>query len=85
MKPNIRYIVTKSSDDETFLVGDKIELDDGGNIFLISGDSGWIESKDVEKAINGMEYILDREFHLGEIDKKKKELDEMNKILAGGK
>lgn len=71
-----RYIITKSSDDGTFQTGDKIRLEDNGDISSFTM-RGWIEKKDVEEATRGMKVKLDTEW----IDRKKKSLlDELAKL-----
>ena len=61
MKPGIRYVVTKASDDETFEVGDHITLHEDGTI-LCTEAQGWIAKEDVEDAMKGMECEIDRKF-----------------------
>jgi hypothetical protein len=55
MKPNTQYIVTKPSNDGSFLLGDKIVLKDDGRIWI--GDD-YVEPEDISTAIVGMEYKL---------------------------
>lgn len=61
MTPNIHYIVTKASDDHTFLVGDRIKLLETGEILCIEAH-GWLDKQDVAEAIVGMEYIVDEKW-----------------------
>jgi hypothetical protein len=61
MEPNVKYIVTKASDDTTFKVGDHIKLLSDGAILCIEA-KGWIDSSDVATAIEGMEYEVDKEW-----------------------
>jgi len=58
MLPNIHYIVTKASDDETFQVGDHIKMLKTGEILCIEAH-GWINQQDVDEAMVGMEYTAD--------------------------
>jgi hypothetical protein len=59
MKPGMRYIVTKASDDETFQIGDHIRLEPNGAILCIEA-LGWVDAADVPAAIVGMQYEPDR-------------------------
>jgi hypothetical protein len=59
MKPGIRYIVKKGSDDGTFQVGDQIWLASDGSLSCRQA-LGWIEKDDVPEAMSGVEYELDR-------------------------
>lgn len=59
MKIHLRYVVTKSN--HTFKKGDHIrKLKDGSILCQEAG--GWIDPEDVESAVKGMEYTLDREW-----------------------
>lgn len=55
MTPNTQYIVTKPSNDGSFLFGDKFVLKDDGRIWI--GDD-YIDFEDISSAIIGMEYEL---------------------------
>jgi len=68
MKPGMRYIVTKGSDDGTFEVGDHIWLDDDGGVCCIEA-KGWIEAADVPAALVGLEYKHDQEYAQRQIAK----------------
>jgi len=59
--PFIRHIVTKSSDDRTFEVGDYIIFEKDGSISCIEA-KGWIKKEDVQSASIGMESEPDREW-----------------------
>jgi hypothetical protein len=61
MKPGVRYVVTKASDDGTFEVGDHISLDAGGSITCVEAQ-GWIDAEDVPDATVGMECEIDAEW-----------------------
>lgn len=50
---DVRYIVTRASDDDTFVVGDRIRLYADGSI----GNQqavGWVDAEDVAEATRGM-------------------------------
>ena len=71
-----RYVVTKASDDETFLIGDTIWLTKDGCIMCKEG-GGWIDKENVPEAMKGMECVVDKKY----LDKKIKALeDELNKL-----
>jgi len=59
MKPGIRYIVTKGSDDGTLQAGDHISLNEDGTVSCIEA-MGWIEAEHVPEAMAGIEYEPDR-------------------------
>ena len=68
---NKRYIVTKASDDKTFLVGDHIIFYDNGDVGCIEAQ-GWIDSCDAKDTLKGAEYVPDQEYY----EKKRKRLEE---------
>lgn len=59
MKTGIRYIVTKGSDDGTFQAGDHIWLLGDGSVACIEAQ-GWIPDQDVQQAMTGVAYEIDR-------------------------
>lgn len=59
MKPGIRYIVTKGSDDGTFQKGDHIWLVSDGTVSCMEAQ-GWVEEEHVQEAMVGMECEPDR-------------------------
>jgi len=59
MKPGLWYVVTKASDDETFEVGDHLQVCENGDIFCREAQ-GWIQNSEVHEALQGAEYELDR-------------------------
>jgi hypothetical protein len=61
MKPGIRYIVTKESDDGTFEAGCRIKLDRDGKIINYDA-GGWLDAEDVPVAIKGMECEIDHKW-----------------------
>lgn len=68
MKPGIRYIVTKGSDDGTLQVGDHISQNEDGTVSCIEA-KGWVAKNDVPEAIKGMEYEPDRAWAKQQIEK----------------
>lgn len=75
MKPGMRYIVTKASDDETFQIGDHIRLEPNGAILCIEA-LGWVDADDVPAALVGMEYTPDIEYA-------KRKLEAAQKMMRG--
>lgn len=71
MKPNIRYIVTKASEDKTFRTGDKVRLLEDGDILTTHG---WIEAEKVASATLGWEIEVDKEWQAARIAKLQAEL-----------
>jgi hypothetical protein len=69
MNINLRYIVTKKSDDGTFQKGDHICFYKDGAIGCTEAQ-GWIDKENVEEATKGMLYEVDKEW----LKKKKKDL-----------
>lgn len=61
MKVGLHYIVTNPSTDKTFIKGDHIKQEANGDITSIEGQ-GWIDSKDVPSAADGMVVIIDTEY-----------------------
>jgi hypothetical protein len=74
-----RYIVTKSSDDGTFDVGDHINLLEDGCIICQEAE-GWIAPNDVEEAMKGMVCEIDKEWIERRKEKITKELENLNSI-----
>jgi hypothetical protein len=62
LMPNTRYIVTKSSDDETFIIGDQITLNEEG-VILNHTARGWIDAKEVADAMFGLEVKIDKDYY----------------------
>lgn len=79
MKVGVRYIVTKSSDDETFEVGDHITLAEDGSINCREAQ-GWIDALDVEEATKGMEFEIDKVWYETKKSNLLKELELLNNI-----
>lgn len=75
MKTGIRYIATKGSKDQAFQAGDHIILNNDGSISCIEAQ-GWIVADEVEGAIDGMEFEIDKEC----IEKRKEYL--LNELQA---
>lgn len=65
-----RYIITKSSDDGTFELGDHIMMNDDGSICCIEAQ-GWICESDVGDALKGAEYVVDVRYYEDKIEKLK--------------
>lgn len=77
IQPNVRYVVTKSSNDGTFEVGDHIKLLENGEIACIEA-KGWIDKADVPEAIKGMECEIDKVWVDAQKLKLTKQLQELN-------
>lgn len=76
MQTNIRYLVTKGSNDGTFEVGDIIKLESNGDILCYQA-RGWITAEDVAEAVKGMEFEVHKEHY----DTLRKKLTEQLKSL----
>lgn len=76
MKRGIMYIVTKGSDDGTFVVGDCIVLKDDGSICCIEAH-GWIDAGDVPMATEGMCCEVDEKWRKNELEKLEKMLNRL--------
>ena len=84
MEQGMRYIVTKDSNDGTFVVGDKIEpLHDNavGNWTV----GGWIDAVDVPEATAGMEVEIDTVWLNRKKDVLQKQLDQLNRKVQDAK
>lgn len=68
MKPGMRYIVTKASDDGTFQVGDHILIEQDGSISCQEAH-GWVEKEYIQEAMQGIEYEPDRAWAKQQIEK----------------
>lgn len=53
MRVGEEYVVTQSSNDNTFKSGDRIRLEEDGSIENRTAN-GWIKEEDVKEAIQGM-------------------------------
>lgn len=53
-----RYVVTKASDDGTFVEGDHISMNADGSINCREAQ-GWIDTPDVAEATKGMKFEID--------------------------
>ena len=78
MKHGMRYVVTKDSDDGTFVVGDKIELlhDNAIGNWTVGG---WIDEVDVQEATAGMEVEIDTVCLNMKKDSLRKRLDQLSR------
>ena len=84
MEQGMRYIVTKDSDDGTFVVGDKIELlhDNAVGNWTVGG---WIDAVDVPEATAGMEVEVDTVWLNRKKDVLQKQLDQLNRKVQDAK
>ena len=84
MEQGMRYIVTKDSDDGTFIVGDKIELlhDNAVGNWTVGG---WIDAVDVPEATAGMEVEVDIVWLNRKKDVLQKQLDQLNRKVQDAK
>jgi len=74
MITGVVYLVTKESDDGTFLVGDHISLNDDGSINCREA-GGWVEAEDAVTAVIGMEVQVDRVWLNGKKDRLSKDME----------
>jgi len=81
MEKGVIYIVTKSSDDGSFEIGDHISLLDDGAI-LCKESGGWIDPDDILEATKGMETEIDIEWLRKRRDKLLLEVESINKLLS---
>lgn len=56
-----RYVVTKSSDDKSFLVGDHISRNIDGSIDNREAQ-GWVDVRDIDEATKRMKVEIDRKW-----------------------
>lgn len=84
MEQGMRYIVTKDSDDGTFVVGDKVELlhDNAVGNWTVGG---WIDAVDVPEATAGMEVEIDTVWLNRKKDVLQKQLDQLNRKVQDAK
>ena len=84
MEQGVRYIVTKDSDDGTFVVGDKVELlhDNAVGNWTVGG---WIDAVDVQEATAGMEVEIDTVWLNRKKDVLQKQLDQLNRKVQDAK
>ena len=84
MEQGMRYIVTKDSNDGTFVVGDKIELlhDNAVGNWTVGG---WIDAVDVPEATAGMEVEIDIVWLNRKKDVLQKQLDQLNRKVQDAK
>ena len=84
MEQGMRYIVTKDSNDGTFVVGDKIELlhDNAVGNWTVGG---WIDAVDVPEATAGMEVEIDTVWLNRKKDVLQKQLDQLNRKVQDAK
>ncbi|KFB66682.1 hypothetical protein [Candidatus Accumulibacter vicinus] len=84
MEQGMRYIVTKDSNDGTFVVGDKVELlhDNAVGNWTVGG---WIDAVDVPEATAGMEVEIDIVWLNRKKDVLQKQLDQLNRKVQDAK
>ena len=84
MERGMRYVVTKDSNDGTFVVGDKIELlhDNAVGNWTVGG---WIDAVDVPEATAGMEVEIDTVWLNRKKDVLQKQLDQLNRKVQDAK
>lgn len=84
MEQGMRYIVTKDSNDGTFVVGDKVELlhDNAVGNWTVGG---WIDAVDVPEATAGMEVEIDTVWLNRKKDVLQKQLDQLNRKVQDAK
>ena len=84
MEQGMRYIVTKDSNDGTFVVGDKIELlhDNAVGNWTVGE---WIDAVDVPEATAGMEVEVDTVWLNRKKDILQKQLDQLNRKVQDAK
>jgi hypothetical protein len=61
LKAGVWYVVTKDSDDGTFLAGEHIKLLTDGCL-LCREAAGWIDAEDVPSATRGMQVAGDSDY-----------------------
>jgi hypothetical protein len=72
----VRYKVTKQSDDETFLLNEIIERNDNSDILGYDA-AGWIDTKDVEQTLKGLEVELHKDYAVKRILKLHEEIKKL--------
>jgi hypothetical protein len=76
MQLGVVYVVTQSSTNGEFLVGERVRLMDNGDIMNIS-IGGWITSENVDAATEGMFLKVDEEW----LSTKRKYIQEQLELL----
>jgi molybdopterin synthase catalytic subunit len=74
------FLVTKGSDDGTFIEGDHIIFYDDGCIGCFEA-GGWVVVDDVPEATKGLEYILDSEYAKKRLAQIEKEAEQLKKEI----
>jgi hypothetical protein len=81
MRTNIQYVVTKESDDGTFLINDKIRLEENGDISSLN-NCGWIDKEKVHLATKGMKYKINASYYKYKREKLSKKIEEISDLLV---
>ncbi len=79
---SVRYVVTKGSDDGTFMAGDHVRLNGDGSISCREA-AGWIEAEDVPASTKGWRLELDVDWYIARLTKIDEESAEIAKMLKG--
>jgi len=79
MISNIRYVVTKGSEDGTFREGDHIYIQRDNSILCVEA-GGWTKPEDFEKATKGMKVKIDKDNIRKHYERLKKELEELETL-----
>jgi hypothetical protein len=88
LRPNRRYLITKSSKDKTFLVGDSIYYTDDGYVEICSRDYGKKDTyllfapKHLNKSLKTCKFKIDKRFYVNSI---KTALEQMKSYLMAVK
>lgn len=81
MKPNITYIVTKGSDDKTFLKGDHIKLIADG-IVVCSKAKGFLLKEEFEQYKKEINIVIDESYIKKIIDRNEKKIKKLKKEIG---
>jgi len=85
MKIGVQYKVIKQSDDETFLIDDIIERNDDCDVLQVDSlkkenkklNGFWVDAKDVEQALKGLEVELYKDYGVRRILKLHEEIKKL--------
>lgn len=81
MQPEIVYVVTRSSLDGTFKVGDHIWLEENGDLSCREA-RGWIDADEVTEAIKGIQVKVDVDWMAKFLRKANRDLSAAIKLLT---
>jgi len=79
MKVGVQYIVTHSSKNEEFQVGDRIMLYENGDLGNVTV-AGWMPEELVKESTEGMEVEVDSHWVAAKKEKAEKELKDLEAI-----